>query len=136
MAEAPSVMTRLAVSGPLTDGVNTTVMVQDEFAAMLWPHVVLATKSEFAAAGAPFEMTAPLNAIGRIELLVSVTVWGAEGLPTRELPNVRLDGETVRLASNVNSATKASEEPLSVDWNAFGVTGKPVADAVSPATTA
>ena len=67
-------MTRLAVSGPLIEGVNTTLTVHDEFAAMLCPQVVLIAKSESAAAGVPSETTALVNAIGKIELLVRVTV--------------------------------------------------------------
>jgi hypothetical protein len=72
----------LAVSAAATDGLNTTLIVQELLAAMLEPHVVVAVKSVLAAAGEPPETIALVNAIAAVEPFVSVTILGAVAVPT------------------------------------------------------
>ena len=93
-------MTRLAVSGPLIEGVNTTLTVHDEFAAMLCPQVVVLSDKvrELAAAGEPSEIATPLNAdrLRRSNCLSASRSVEPKACRSVELPNVRLRGEMVR----------------------------------------
>lgn len=83
LVESESVITRFAVSTAATDGVKTTLMVQEAPGAMLVPHVFDGeVKSVLAAAGAPPETATPVNAIAEIVLFVNVTVFAAVGAPT------------------------------------------------------
>jgi hypothetical protein len=96
LVESASVMTRLAVSATAAEGLNVTLIVQDAPAGMLGLHVFDAdAKSVFAPAGTPPETTTLVNAIAAAELLVSVTVFAAEAVPTNWKPNARLAGDTV-----------------------------------------
>ena len=80
--EAASVRTRFAVSAAATDGLKITLTVQELFAAMLVPHVLVDVKSVLAAAGTPPEMPALVKAIAALVLLVRVTIFAAVGVPT------------------------------------------------------
>jgi hypothetical protein len=72
----------LAVSAAATDGLKTTLIVQELLAAMAEPHVVVAVKSASAAVGAPPETTALVKAIAAAEPFVNVTIFGAVAVPT------------------------------------------------------
>ncbi len=136
LVESPSVMTRLAVSTAATEGVKTTLIVQEAPAAMLVPQVfAVGAKSVLAAAGEPPEMATLVNATAVMLLFVSVTICAAVGVPTSCGPNVRVRGETVNVGWKVSSAMKASDVPLSAVWKApgFGNTGNVAAvEAVTP----
>jgi len=81
--EAASVRTRFADSAAATDGLKITLAVQEALAAILVPQVLaLMVKSLLAAAGTPPEMTALVNAIAALVLLVSVTIFAAVAVPT------------------------------------------------------
>jgi hypothetical protein len=115
-------------------------MVQVAPAAILVPQVFAGDlKSVFAAAGTPPEIATLVNAMAVVVLLLTVTICVAVGVPINCGPNVRLEGDTVRVGWKVSSATKASDGPFSAAWNApgLGTTGKVAADdAVTPAMTA
>lgn len=112
---SPSMINRLEVSTPATDGVNTTLIVQEAPAARLEPHVSDGeVKSTSAATGAPLEILTPPNEMGVVRLFVRATVCAGVVVPTSCGPNVRLDGVTVTVGSNVSAATNPSEGPFSV----------------------
>jgi len=73
-----------------------------------------------AAAGFPFT-TALVNAIAAFVLFVSVTVCAALVPGISTVPKLRVVGITVRVGIRVSFATKASDVPFRVVWNAGGV---------------
>src|SRR5437867_2539990 len=90
--------------------------LQLPLAARLEPQVLVCEKSP---GFAPFNATL-LIAIGRVEVLLSVTVWTALALPTVTFPKLKLVAESVRftipvpLSAAVCGLPDASSETLSV----------------------
>jgi hypothetical protein len=73
-------------------------MVQLAPAAILVPQVFAGdVKSVFAAAGTPPEIATLENAMAVVVLLLTVTICAAVGVPISCGPNVRLEGDTVRV---------------------------------------
>jgi hypothetical protein len=83
LLKSPSTITTFAVSAPATDGVKTTLMVQEAPAAILVPQVFDGeAKSVSAAAGEPPVTVTLENAIAAPLLFVSVTVCAGVVVPT------------------------------------------------------
>jgi uncharacterized membrane-anchored protein len=83
LLESPSAITKFAASTAATEGVKTTLIVQEAPAAMLVPQVFDGEeKSVSAAAGEPPVTVTLVNAIAVILLFVSVTVCAGVVVPT------------------------------------------------------
>ena len=104
---ALSAMVTFAVSVPLIEGVNVTVIVQVAWGATALVQVLVWLKSALLV---PVTLT-PVTFRSVLPVLVTVTVCGLLVVPTFWLPKLRLDGDSATFGLGVNLLTKTSLAP-------------------------